>query len=76
MNCKGALQALFKMGWGGGGNDGAEGRGKDELQEEGDESARQKRARVFAYAVHPSPRSRAGAPGLWIASPGAEGEGG
>lgn len=40
------------MGWGG--NEGAEGRGKDELQEEGDQSELPKRARVFEAVVVPS----------------------
>lgn len=58
---EGALQALLKKGWGGGGNEkGAEGRGKDELREEGDASARQRRARVFADAAAPQSSEQSG----------------
>lgn len=49
---EGALQAPSKRSWGGGGNqEGTEGRGKDERQEEGDESARPQRARAFGDAT-------------------------
>lgn len=63
MNCKRVppLQGPLKRGCGGGGNEeGAEGRGKDERQEEGDESARLKGARVFGTRLHPSSSRRRG----------------
>ena len=70
---EGALQALSKRGWCGGGNEeGAEGRGKDERPEEG-ESARPQRARVFGDAAAPQ-FLETGAPSLSGAPPWAEAE--
>lgn len=67
----GALQALSKRGWCGGGNEeGAEGRGKDERPEEG-ESARPQRARLFGDAAAPQ-FLETGAPSLSGAPPWAE----